>query len=90
MIYKIKSQFKLAYHRLSGGRSVNPIRTGEGRLSPPITTDPLNVFHLPAALLILYMHYSAVGPVLMLPMPHLYVVCTPPFRQFFIYLVVVK
>ena len=32
------------------GRSVNPIRTGEGRLSPPITTGPLNVFHLPASL----------------------------------------
>ena len=31
-------------------RSVNPIRTGEGRLSPPITTGPLNVFHLPASL----------------------------------------
>ena len=34
------------------GRSVNPIRTGEGRLSPPITTGPLNVFHLPASLLL--------------------------------------
>ena len=32
------------------GTSVNPIRTGEGRLSPPITTGPLNVFHLPASL----------------------------------------
>ena len=32
------------------GRSVNPIRTGESRLSPPITTGPLNVFHLPASL----------------------------------------
>ena len=32
------------------GRSVNPIRTGEGRLSPPITTGPLNIFHLPASL----------------------------------------
>ena len=31
--------------------SVNPIPTGEGRLSPPITTGPLNVFHLPASLL---------------------------------------
>ena len=31
-------------------RSVNPIRTGEGRLSPPITTGPPNVFHLPASL----------------------------------------
>ena len=33
------------------GRSVNPIWTGEGRLSPPITTGPLNVFHLPASLI---------------------------------------
>ena len=32
------------------GRSVNPIRTREGRLSPPNTTGPLNVFHLPASL----------------------------------------
>ena len=32
------------------GRSVNPIRTGEGRLSPPITTGPPNVSHLPASL----------------------------------------
>ena len=32
------------------GRSINPIRTGEGRLSPPITTGPPNVFHLPASL----------------------------------------
>ena len=32
------------------GRSYNPIRTGEGRLSPPITTGPLNGFHLPASL----------------------------------------
>ena len=31
-------------------RSVNPIRTGEGRLSPPITAGPPNVFHLPASL----------------------------------------
>ena len=30
------------------GRSVNP--TGEGRLSPPITTGTPNVFHLPALL----------------------------------------
>ena len=30
--------------------SVNPISTGEGRLSPPITTGTPNVFHLPAAL----------------------------------------
>ena len=33
------------------GRSVNPIPTGEGRLSPPITTG--NVFHLPASLQII-------------------------------------
>ena len=32
-------------------RSVDPIRTGEGRLSPPITKGPSNVFHLPASLL---------------------------------------
>ena len=32
------------------GRSVNPIPTGEGRLSPPITTGPPNIFHLPASL----------------------------------------
>ena len=31
-------------------RSVNPIQTGEGRLSPPITTGAPNVFHLPASL----------------------------------------
>ena len=32
------------------GRSVNPFPTGEGRLSPPITTGTPNVFHLPASL----------------------------------------
>ena len=32
------------------GRSVNPILTGEGRLSPPITTGTPNVFHLLASL----------------------------------------
>ena len=32
------------------GRSVNPIPTGEDRLSPPITTGTSNVFHLPASL----------------------------------------
>ena len=32
------------------GRSVNPIPTGEGRLSPTITTGTPNVFHLPASL----------------------------------------
>ena len=32
------------------GRSVNPIPTGESRLSPPITTGTTNVFHLPASL----------------------------------------
>ena len=32
------------------GRSVNPITTGEGRLSPPITSGTPNVFHLPALL----------------------------------------
>ena len=35
-------------------RSVNPIWTGEGRLSPPITTSPSNVFDLPAALGIIW------------------------------------
>ena len=33
-------------------RSFNPIWTGEGRLSPPITTGTPNVFHLPASLLL--------------------------------------
>ena len=33
------------------GRSVNPIPTGEGRLSPPITTGTPNVFHLLASLI---------------------------------------
>ena len=32
------------------GRLVNPIPTGEGRLSPPITTGTPNVFQLPASL----------------------------------------
>ena len=32
------------------GRSANPIPTGKGRLSPPITTGTPNVFHLPASL----------------------------------------
>jgi hypothetical protein len=32
------------------GRSVNPIPTWEGRLSPPITTGTPNFFHLPALL----------------------------------------
>ena len=32
------------------GRSVNPIPTGEGRISPPINTGTPNVFHLPASL----------------------------------------
>ena len=32
------------------GRSVNPIPTGEGILSPPITTGPPQFFHLPASL----------------------------------------
>ena len=33
------------------GRSVNPSSTGEGRLTPPITTGTPNVFHLPASLI---------------------------------------
>ena len=33
------------------GGSVNPFGIGEGRLSPPITTGPLNFFHLPASLI---------------------------------------
>ena len=32
------------------GRSVNPISTGESRLSPPNTTGTPNVFHLLASL----------------------------------------
>ena len=32
------------------GRPVNPIPTGEGRLSPPVTPGTPNVFHLPASL----------------------------------------
>ena len=32
------------------GRSVNPVPTGEGRLSPPIPNSNPNVFHLPASL----------------------------------------
>ena len=36
------------------GRSVNPILTGECRLSPPITTGIPNVFHLPASLNTIY------------------------------------
>ena len=31
-------------------RSFNPIPTGEGRLSPPVTTGTPKVFHLPASL----------------------------------------
>ena len=34
----------------SDARSVNPIPTGESRLSPPNTTGTPNVFHLPASL----------------------------------------
>ena len=30
-------------------QSVNPIPTGKGRLSPPISAGPPNVFHLPAS-----------------------------------------
>ena len=33
------------------GRSVNPISTGEGKLSPSITIGPPKVFHLQASLL---------------------------------------
>jgi len=32
------------------GKSVNPIPSREGRLSPSITTGTPNVFHLPAPL----------------------------------------
>ena len=32
------------------GRSLKPIPTGEGRLSPPITTETPNVFYPPALL----------------------------------------
>ena len=33
-----------------GGARGHPIPTGEGRLSPPITTGTPTVFHLPASL----------------------------------------
>ena len=36
-------------------RSVNPIWTGEGRLSPPITNGTPKVFHLPASLMWLHL-----------------------------------
>ena len=32
------------------GRSVNPLPTGEGRISPSVTTGTLKVFHLSASL----------------------------------------
>ena len=35
------------------GNPVNPIPTGEGRLSPPIATGTPKVFHLPASLLLI-------------------------------------
>ena len=38
------------------GRSVNPIPTREGRLSPPITTGTPIVFHLRASLLSIFEH----------------------------------
>ena len=38
------------------GRSVNPISTGEGRLSPPITAGTPKVFHLLASLLCIIFH----------------------------------
>ena len=37
------------------GRSVNPIQTGEGRLSPPSTTGTPKVFHIPASLHWIYL-----------------------------------
>ena len=43
------------------GRSVNPISTGEGRLSPPITTGTPNVFHLLASLGIKYLNLKYAG-----------------------------
>ena len=58
----IRSQFEIVYSDAGTGgargamappifgRSVNPIPTGEGRLSPPINTGTPNVFHLPASL----------------------------------------
>ena len=41
------------------GKSVNPIQTGEGRLSPPITTGAPKVFHLLAALesMLIFYHF---------------------------------
>ena len=46
-------------------RSFNPIGTGEGRLSPPMTTGTPNVFHLPASLtssmrMVSYLYFSQV------------------------------
>ena len=40
------------------GRSVNPISTKEGRLSPPIATGTPNVFHLPASLILKSKSYA--------------------------------
>ena len=34
-------------------KSVNPIPTGVGRLSPPIATGTPNVFHLPASMILI-------------------------------------
>ena len=39
------------------GRSVNPIPTGEGRLSQPNTTGTPDIFHLPASLGLQYYRY---------------------------------
>ena len=39
-------------------RSVDPISTGEGGLSPPITTDTPNVFQLPASLALNYSQFD--------------------------------
>ena len=48
------------------GRSVNPITTGEGRLSPPITSGTPKIFHLPTSLQVksllkLHVYLSVIG-----------------------------
>ena len=47
-------------------RSVNPITTGEGRLSPPITSGTPKIFHLPTSLQVksllkLHVYLSVIG-----------------------------
>ena len=53
--YDVLASFKKLTPRVSKemkyGRSVNPIATGEGRFSSPITNGTPNDFHLPASLI---------------------------------------